>query len=259
MAQEFAVVHFLKSAKRGSPLLWWSSMAMIVGMAICFALPFIDARLIAGISVWEKPAKFFLSLIVHALTLAWAISLLPRTARGVKTASWIFVFAGWAEMVYIIYRASYAELSHFNTSTLAAAILYPLMGVGAVSLVATSAFIGWRIWQKRGESLMREAASIGLILGATLGLVAGAYLSSHDSHWIGGDMTDATGLPFFHWSTTGGDLRVAHFIGLHITQIVPLAALSGSRIVVYGAALAMALAMAGTFIMAAMGIPLFRI
>jgi hypothetical protein len=259
MEQEFAIVHFLKSAKRASPLLWWSSLTMMMGMIICFSLPFFDARLIAGISVWEKPAKFFLSLIVHGITLAWAISLLPQSARGIKTASWIFVTASWTEMAYIVYRASHAELSHFNTSTLAAAILYPMMGVGAVSLVLTGAFIGWRIWQQRGENLMREAASVGLMLGASLGLFAGAYLSSHTSHWIGGDMTDATGLPFFHWSTTGGDLRVAHFIGLHVTQVVPLAALSESRIVFYTSALAMALAMAGAFAMAVMGIPLFRI
>lgn len=231
---------------------------MTIGMALCFALSFLDARLISGVGAWEKPEKFFLSLLVHAVTLAWALSLLPKPARGVKTASWIFVFAAWAEMAYIIFRASRGELSHFNTSTLAAAILYPLMGIGAVSLVVTSAFIGWRIWQQRGENLLREATGVGLMLGAAVGLFAGAFLSSHTSHWIGGDLTDATGLPFFHWSTTGGDLRVAHFIGLHITQAMPFAALGGSRTLVYGVAFLMVIAMAGTFAMAVMGIPLFR-
>jgi hypothetical protein len=259
MGEEFAFQYFIKSVRRGSPLLWWSSVAMISGMVICLALSFIDVRLIAGVNIWGKPAKFFLSLVVQSFTLAWALSLVPEKLRGAKVASLIFVLAAWSEMAYIIFRASRGELSHFNTSSLTAAILYPLMGVGAVSLVATSMFVGWRIWQQRGANLMREAASVGLIFGGLLGLIAGAYLSSHTSHWIGGDQTDATGLGFFHWSTTGGDLRVAHFIGLHTAQALPLAALSGRRWIIYGAAILMTLVMFATFMMAVYGVPLLAL
>ena len=258
MREEFAIVHFLKSAQRGSPLLWWACIAMAFGMVICLALPLFDARLIAGVSVWEKPAKFFLSLIVQAITIAWAISLLQHHARGVKAATWMFVAAITLEMTYMVFRASRGEASHFNTSTLFANIMYALMGVGALTLTGTSAFVGWRVWQQRGQNLMREAAGFGLMFGSLLGTIAGAYLSSHTSHWIGGTMNDATGLGFFHWSTTGGDLRVAHFIGLHATQAIPLAALSGNRFVVYGAAAVSVILMAATFAMAVMGVPLLR-
>jgi hypothetical protein len=78
------------------------------------------------------------------------------------------------------------------------------------------------------------------------------------THWIGGDLTDATGLPFFHWSTTGGDLRVSHFIGLHAAQVVPFAAMSGKRSVVYGVAFVTIILTAGTFAQAVLGMPLFR-
>ncbi len=259
MKQEFAVVQFLKDAKRGSPVLWRSSVAMAIGMVLCFALPVIDARLIAGVSVWEKPAKFFLSLMVQAMTIAWAISLIPQYARRLKSATWIFVFAAWFEMSYMIFRASRGEASHFNQTSSLAIVMYALMGVGAVSLMVTSAFVGWRVWQQRGASLMREAIGLGLMFGAFLGTIAGAYLSSHTSHWIGGDQTDASGLAFFHWSTTGGDLRVAHFVGLHATQFVPLAALSGNRMVVYGMAGACVLLTVASFVMAVLALPILQL
>jgi hypothetical protein len=258
MTDQIAIANFNFQARRGSPLLWWTCVLMAIGMLICFGMQFMDARLIAGVSVWEKPAKFFLSLIVQAATVAWAISLIERPARGVKTATWIFVAALVVEMVYMIYRASRGEASHFNTGTPFAAIMYTVMGVGSITLVATSAFVGWRVWQQRDSNLMREAAGFGLMFGALLGTIAGAYLSSHTSHWIGGDLNDANGVGFFHWSTTGGDLRVAHFIGLHTSQAVPLAALSGSKLAVYGVAALCAIAMSIAFGVATMGMPILR-
>ena len=258
MNQEFAVIGFLNSARRGSPLLWRVSSALLVGLLLCLALQTADSRLIAGVSVWEKPTKFFLSLLVQAMTLAWAASLLQQPARGVKAATWLFVAAVFIEMTYMVFRASRGEASHFNVNTTFAAIMYPVMGVAALFLVGTSAFVGWRVWQQRGTSLIREAAGFGLMLGALLGTLAGAYLSSFQSHWIGGDMTDATGVGFFHWSTTGGDLRVSHFIGLHAMQLVPIAALADKRSVVYAVSALIVLATLATFLLATMGIPLFR-
>ena len=35
--------------------------------------------------------------------------------------------------------------------------------------------------------------------------------------------TDVGGFPVFGWTRQGGDLRVAHFFGIHAMQILPLA------------------------------------
>ena len=83
-------------------------------------------------------------------------------------------------------------------------------------------------------------------------------MSQQTSHWVGGEMSDAHGLTFFGWSTSGGDLRVAHFVGLHTAQFIPLAALSGEKRVVYGVAAASVILTVTIFVMSMSGIPLFR-
>ena len=95
-------------------------------------------------------------------------------------------------------------------------------------------------------------------MSAALALVVGFTLGANSGHWIGGDMTDATGLPIFKWSTTGGDLRVSHFVGLHAAQAVPFAAISGKRSIVYGVALLVFLLTVATFVQAMNGVPLFK-
>jgi hypothetical protein len=49
----------------------------------------------------------------------------------------------------------------------------------------------------------------------------GALMSSRASHSVGA-INDNSNLLIVGWSKTVGDLRVAHFIGMHALQILPL-------------------------------------
>jgi hypothetical protein len=184
----------------------------------------------------------------------------PKFTRGAKIAIGMFLGAAWLELIYITFRAAQGQASHFNTSTPLAAALYTAMGMFALMLTVTSGYVGWTVFRQRDGAVMSEAAGIGLMLGAVLGTIVGGYLGGNNGHWVGGDLNDATGLPFFGWSTTGGDLRIGHFIGLHAAQFVPLAAaFVTARWVTIGAGVVVSVATAFTFAQAIMGIPLLRL
>ena len=259
-APAFVLPEAAAAARQAAPLLWRFSVAFALLFAALYGLTFIDPRLFAGVSVWEKPAKFALSLGLQMATVAWALSHAPvelQRSGKIRVATWLILVSVLFEMLYIGGQAARGEASHFNTGTPLTATLYILMGLGAVTLTAGSGFVGALILRARTD-FMGVAAGSGLILGAVLGTLVGGFLSSGSGHWIGGDMTDATGLPFFHWSTSGGDLRVAHFIGLHAAQALPLAALSGRGWAVMATGLGISLATLATFLQALAGMPLLQ-
>ena len=72
----------LDTLRQASPLLWRTSIVFLALFAVAAILSQIDPRLFNGISVWIKPAKFFLSLAIHMLTVSWALMLLPDTVRA---------------------------------------------------------------------------------------------------------------------------------------------------------------------------------
>jgi len=206
---------------------WYFWTIAYAGLAVvCLAASFVDERLFQGVSVWYKPFKFALSLAVYFATIGWFASLMPAsyfaTARG-KVLTAIPIICGFLEMLYILIQGARGEASHFNYSTPLTSILYSLMGLGAVLLVTVCLWMGASILRHRGTSdIWVLSVAIGLIGTFVLGGGFGGYLGGANAHWVGGETTDAGGLPLVHWSRSGGDLRVAHFFGIHAMQIIPL-------------------------------------
>ncbi len=209
----------------------WHQTTLALGLllAVCVALALVDERTLLGVSVWSKPIKFSLSLAVYFATMAWFAPLLPdgyfETWRG-RALTWVPVVCGVAEMVYIVAQAARGEASHFNTSTSFQATMYSLMGAGAVALVSATLWMGCAILHRhRLRDPLALAVGLGFVATFVLGGGFGGYLGGQSAHWVGGTASDAGGMALFKWSRDGGDLRVAHFFGMHAMQVLPLLAL----------------------------------
>ncbi len=214
---------------RREPVLVATALLLAAMMIPSFAGLLADTRTFNGINVWIKPLKFQSSGAIFLLTLAlyWPyLDAADRHRKGVRFAAWFTSIVLLLEILYVTYRASLAEGSHFNNTTMADAVLYALMGVGILSATFVSGWIGWLTLRARDVIAapdLRFAIGVGLIAGVVLGSVTGFYMSQQSSHWVGGVQSDINGSFFFGWSRSGGDLRVAHFIGLHAMQFIPLA------------------------------------
>ena len=181
----------------------------------------------SGISIWTKPAKFLLSVGVFALTAAWFFGYIRperRTALPMRLIVWVLVVGGTFELSYIGWQAAHGLESHFNVSTPFHSAMYALMGLAALVLTATTLPMAWEIGRRPAAGMSRDfaaAVAIGLVLTFLLGAGVGSYMGSQLGHSVG-----AVGgeVPIFGWNRSGGDLRVAHFLGIHAEQAIPLMA-----------------------------------
>jgi hypothetical protein len=240
-----ATTFFPTESRRRKPQ---ASLALIAFQAAAvigtFAIPsvaalLVDPRQLNDVSVWDKPLKFEIALGVHLVTLALLAPLFTAAAaqtRLVRGAYLTTAFATLGELSYLVLQAARGRQSHFNFTTPLETAMYSLMGVGAVALVVCAFIIGWRIRAQTRPEIgtgLRLGAAWGLMLGAGATLVVAGIMSSGQvggyGHWVGGVRSDAHGLPLTGWSTTGGDLRVAHFFATHLMQALPLLGLAADR------------------------------
>lgn len=216
-----------------APALYWTGLALMLLALPTFALSLLDSRQFQGVSVWLKPLKFQISTGTYLLSLVLFMAWLPVLALRTRTARyvvWAAVLSGLFEVGYITWQGSQGSASHFNTATPFLATMYTLMGVGAVVLTSASLALGVLIARTHNYGLppaLTLAIVLGLLLTFVIGTGFGGYLSAQRAgHWVGGAMTDSGGLPLFKWSRSGGDLRVAHFFGIHAMHFIPAFALT---------------------------------
>jgi len=216
------VAHELLRRQRPLALFGLFMLAAMVPAAIAALL---DPRTLAGVDVWAKPLKFMAAIGLYCLTLAWLIGELPpqrRRTRLLRATVWTALLAGAFEALYITVQGALGQASHFNTDTPFHAAMFVLMGIAALLFTATSLPVAHQLW-RHGHGMApayRLGAVLGLVLTFAAGAGVGVLISVHGGPLVGA--AAGPGLPLVGWSATGGDLRVAHFLGVHAQQALPL-------------------------------------
>lgn len=256
-------------AVRDKPHLFTQLTALAIALLVLtFLWSLADPRLLDGVPVWMKPAKFSLSFVVHFGTLALIVAALSpelRRSKHIALAAGVMAVSFLAEMAYIFLQAAQAQHSHFNFDTTFHVVAYQVMGIGAVLLIAMPVLVAH---VARRETALgpntRQGIWWGALLSLGLTLVAAGYLSSGTGHFVGTPSPDAATLPLFGWSAEVGDLRPAHFLSLHALQVLPLVGLWADRAGRGGHVIPVAAALYGiatiaVLVQALMGLPLIRL
>jgi hypothetical protein len=213
-------------------------VAMLLTLLAALAGVLVDPRVITGAPAWLKPAKFALSISVYCFTLLWLLTFVRGRPRLVALIAWVTAVALLIEMVLIAYAAALGTTSHFNVSTTVSAAVWTTMGLSVVLVWAANLLtIVLLLIQRLPYPAFAWALRLGLIV-SFVGMGLAFLMTSPTPEQIqaagvDGEMPIAgahsvgvedggTRLPITNWSTTGGDLRVAHFFGMHALQALPL-------------------------------------
>lgn len=216
------------------PLLVAGAVSLVLGVAL-LGLAAVDPVEILGISRWLKPAKFLLSFVAFF----WALAVLVPPLGATTTAAvvrWGTIAMMTIEILAIGGQAARGTTSHFNTATPFDNAVFQAMGLAI--LVNTGLMAALLVAWLRRPAAWDPAVVLGVRLGLLvflIGSLEGTMMIGRNAHTVG--LADGgPGLPLVNWSTVGGDLRIAHFLGLHALQLMPLGALAVTRLLPRGSA-----------------------
>ena len=127
----------------------WPGLLIVLALLAPTLLAWtLDERQLIGVSVWDKPLKFEISVSLHLATLAILLPLLDAIGRSSRALRWSMLAAtlsAISEIGAIVIQAARGRASHFNNSTPIETLLYALMGVGAVTMVVGAFVLGLQL------------------------------------------------------------------------------------------------------------------
>jgi hypothetical protein len=215
-------MNILSELRYRNKLLYWFGLFNIIIGIICLLLPFTDDTKILGVSRWIKPMKFYISVGILVWTMNWLMYYL-NNQKKVRSYSWLIAISMFFENGLVLMQSIRGTTSHFNVKDQFNGMIFSLMGILILIFTITCIFITIRFFQQKEFNI-----PAAYVWGIRLGLVFFILFSSEGGvmvallkHTVGG-ADGSEGLPIFNWSKQHGDLRIAHFIGIHALQLLPL-------------------------------------
>lgn len=207
----------------------------VIGLAI-------DPSTVSGAPTWMKPLKFAVSTCLFSFTLAFMVGQLSRMRRFAVIVSRFMAAALILEIVLIDLQAARHTVSHFNNATLFDRAVYGVMGTGiSVVLMSTVLILVAACLERFPDRDSARSLGLAIRLGLALSLAGmatgilmtlptpqqlqaaqqGKGMPRVGAHTVGA-ADGGPGMPVTGWSADHGDLRIAHFVGLHGMQLLLL-------------------------------------
>ena len=140
-----------------------------------------------------------------------------------KVISWGVSICVLTAITCITMQAARGTSSHFNNSTPFDSAVSLLMDI--VDPLNSAFVLVLLIFALQSRYNVSRSSQLGIVFGILLflaGSVIGGVMVAHGQSVVG-VAPGGPGLPVVNWSTKGGDFRVAHFLGIHALQVLPIA------------------------------------
>jgi len=227
----------LHSAFAVNPALTILAVTMLITFVATLWGIFVDHRLITGAPAWLKPAKFAISVSIYCFTFVWMLGFVENRLRLVRLVAKVTAGGLIVEMAVIVTQAARGTTSHFNQTTTLNTALWFTMGAFIVLVWVMNLLLAIvLLLQRMPDRTFAWSLRLGLLISA-IGTATAFFMvtprpeqaariaAGYGPHIVGahsvGVRDGGPGLPVLGWSTVGGDLRVAHFVGLHALQVLP--------------------------------------
>jgi hypothetical protein len=215
-------MNFFTELKRRNALLFWFGVFNLVMAVICLAFMPAEETKILGVNRWLKPFKFYSSVGIMILTIGWLMYYLNEQKK-VRSYSKIIAVAMFFENGLIMMQAIRNTTSHFNTTSAFNGIVFQIMGILIITFTVIVLLISISFFRQK-QFLIPMAYVWGIRLGLLFFIIfslEGGVMVGLLKHTVG-SVDGGPGLPVVNWSNEYGDLRIAHFLGIHSLQLLPL-------------------------------------
>jgi hypothetical protein len=196
--------------------------------------------MITGVPAWLKPAKFALSTMIASWSFAYCIASITIWPRFVRALDILLAAGLFLEIALIDMQAARGTTSHFNNGTHFDAMVYAVMGLSIACIWLSMLLLTIVLFrQPFAGSAWGWSLRLGMVL-ALFGTGSGGLMTMPSSRQLAeahatgrmpivgahtvGAPDGGRGFPVTGWSVEHGDLRIAHFIGMHGLQVLPLLA-----------------------------------
>ena len=215
------MIEFIQEVKARNETLFYYGLVCLVFSLVFLILTKISNVQVYNVNAWYKPFKFAFSTFLFSWAMAWYCHYLP--GFNIQLFNWTVIILLGFEIVYIAIQAGRGQLSHYNVGTPMYAALYSMMALAASIVTLYTAYVGLLFFTNGFPDLPDFyvwAIRFGILIFVVFSF-QGFVMGSRLTHTIGGP-DGGPGIPLLNWSTKYGDPRIAHFVGMHALQVLPL-------------------------------------